>query len=118
PGQYRIFDMLPADAELTLDRLRPHIHPDDLARIEAIILAGAKDKNTFQTEVRIIRPDGQMRWCICAAAMAADAAGKVQRISGVTIDITDLKQGEERRTLLVREVDHRARNALAVVQSI
>ena len=40
------------------------------------------------------------------------------RASGVTIDITDLKQAEERRTLLIREVDHRARNALAVVQSI
>jgi two-component sensor histidine kinase/CheY-like chemotaxis protein len=36
----------------------------------------------------------------------------------VTVDITDRKSAEERQTLLVREVDHRARNALAVVQSI
>ena len=39
------------------------------------------------------------------------------RISGVT-DITERKEAEDRQTLLVREVDHRARNALAVVQSI
>jgi two-component sensor histidine kinase/CheY-like chemotaxis protein len=39
-------------------------------------------------------------------------------VSGVTIDITDMKESEARRTLLVREVDHRARNALAIVQSI
>src|SRR5258708_16779078 len=38
--------------------------------------------------------------------------------SGVPVDITDRKSAEERQTLLVREVDHRARNALAVVQSI
>jgi two-component sensor histidine kinase/CheY-like chemotaxis protein len=52
------------------------------------------------------------------AATTADAAGRVMRVSGVTIDITELKESEDRRTLLVREVDHRARNALAIVQSI
>jgi two-component sensor histidine kinase/ActR/RegA family two-component response regulator len=36
----------------------------------------------------------------------------------VTFDITDRKEAEERQVLLVREVDHRARNALAVAQSI
>jgi len=36
----------------------------------------------------------------------------------VTVDITERKNAEERQSLLVREVDHRARNALAVVQSI
>ena len=36
------------------------------------------------------------------------------RISGVTVDITDRKQAEERQTLLAREVDHRAKNALAL----
>ena len=40
------------------------------------------------------------------------------RISGVTIDITDRKEAEERQILLAGEVDHRARNALAVIQSI
>jgi two-component sensor histidine kinase len=53
-----------------------------------------------------------------AVAANVDGANRVVRVSGVTVDITDLKEAEERRTLLVREVDHRARNALAVVQSI
>jgi two-component sensor histidine kinase/CheY-like chemotaxis protein len=39
-------------------------------------------------------------------------------VSGVTFDITDRKEAEERQTLLAREVDHRAKNALALVQSI
>ena len=45
-------------------------------------------------------------------------AGRVARISGVTVDITDRKIAEERQALLAREVDHRAKNALALVQSI
>ena len=117
-GQHRIFGVEPGEKELTLDNVRPLIHPEDLARIEKIIRKGASEGNTFQTEVRIVRPDGQTRWCICAAAMTVDTLGNVARASGVTIEITELKEAEARRTLLVREVDHRARNALAIVQSI
>jgi two-component sensor histidine kinase len=42
----------------------------------------------------------------------------VARISGVTVDITERKRAEERQSLLAREVDHRAKNALALAQSI
>src|SRR5213075_489559 len=44
--------------------------------------------------------------------------GHVVRVSGVTIDITERKRAEERQNLLAREVDHRAKNALALAQSI
>ena len=49
---------------------------------------------------------------------AAIRAGKVVRVSGVTMDITERKEAEERQALLAREVDHRAKNAMAIVQSI
>jgi two-component sensor histidine kinase/CheY-like chemotaxis protein len=49
---------------------------------------------------------------------SVDATDHVVRISGVTVDITERKEAEERQVLLAREVDHRARNALALVQSI
>jgi two-component sensor histidine kinase/CheY-like chemotaxis protein len=116
-GQYRIFGVDPASFQPTFENVRRFIHVDDLARIRRLIENNAGEPS-FQTEARITRPTGQMRWCICAAAMTFDVQGRVRRISGVTIDITDLKEAETRRTLLVREVDHRARNTLALVQSI
>ena len=117
-GQYRIFGVDPGKLQLSLEAVRPFIHPEDLAKIESIVRQGATDTNTFQTEVRILRPNGETRWCICAAAMTSDSNGRITRVSGVTIDITELKEAEARRMLLVKEVDHRARNALAIVQSI
>ena len=59
-----------------------------------------------------------MRWCVGTAAATIDKGGRVVRVSGVTVDITDRKRAEERQTLLTREVDHRAKNALALAQSI
>ncbi len=115
-GQYRIFGVNPGSVDLTVESIRSFIHPDDFEQIHAVIADGSSQ--TFQTEARIIRPTGEVRWCICAAAKTYDARGRIKRISGVMIDITDLKEAEARHTLLVREIDHRARNVLAVVQSI
>jgi len=117
-GQYRIFGVNPDGFEPTFDTIRSFIHAADLECIEALVHAGLTDQDTLQTEARIVRPNGEMRWCICAAAMTRDGHGRIVRVSGVTIDITDRKEAEERQALLTREVDHRARNALAVTQSI
>jgi len=116
-GQYGIFGQDPAGFRPTFDEIRRFIHPEDLERIKGMMgEIGASP--TFQLEARILRPTGEVRTCICAGAMTRDGAGKVTRISGVSIDITERKKAEERQLLLAREVDHRARNALAVVQAI
>src|SRR5437762_1034512 len=101
-----------------MNNVRAIIHPEDLERLRAALESTADKAQTYQSEFRVRRPSGELRWCICAAAASIDAAGRIVRLSGVTVDITDRKDAEERQTLLVREVDHRARNALAVVQAI
>ncbi len=78
----------------------------------------ADGARTQQSEFRVLRPNGEVRWCVGSAAASVEASGKMTRLSGVTLDITDRKEAEERQVLLAREVDHRARNALAVIQSI
>src|SRR5262249_47370306 len=117
-GQYRIFGVDPDGFTPTFAAIRSFIHPDDLQRIEELVRGGLGHQQTFQVEAPILRPNRQLPWGLCAAAMTADAQGRIVRVSGVTIDITDRKEAEERQALLTREVDHRARNALAVTQSI
>ncbi|MFL9823759.1 HWE histidine kinase domain-containing protein [Rhodoplanes sp. SY1] len=117
PGQFRIFGVDPESFRPSLATVRPLIAGEDIERIRTL-LRTEPERQTFQVEARIVRPDGAQRWCICAAAVTRDARGAVTRVSGVTIDITDRKLAEERQLLLAREVDHRARNALAIVQAI
>jgi PAS domain S-box-containing protein len=117
-GQYRIFGVDPSTFRVTADSLRALIHPDDWRPLEQVVQGMAKGARTHQGEFRVLRPNGEVRWCVGSAAASIDATGKVVRISGVTIDVTDRKEAEERQVLLAREVDHRARNALAVIQSI
>jgi PAS domain S-box-containing protein len=116
-GQYRIFGVDPKQFPVTPETIRPFIHPDDWAKAQeaAAVLAQGKP---YQSEFRILRSNGQIRWCIGSAAATVDSKRRIVRVSGVTIDITERKEAEERQAMLAREVDHRAKNALALVQSI
>ncbi|WP_309092726.1 PAS domain-containing protein [Phenylobacterium sp.] len=63
-------------------------------------------------------PSGDTRVYRSLKAPLRDARGEVIGLVGVTSDITERHRAIERERLLAREVDHRAKNLLAVVQSI
>lgn len=117
-GQYQIFGVEPKTFAVTAENIRASIHPDDWKALQDNFGRMAQARRADQFEFRVRRPDGQLRWCLASAAASVDRNGRIIRVSGVTYDITDRKEAEEKQTLLAREVDHRAKNALALVQSI
>jgi PAS domain S-box-containing protein len=117
-GQHRIFGVEPGSFQVTLQSIQRMIVPDDWEHLKNIGAGMSRQARTRQIEYRVRRPDGSLRWCVGTAAATLDANERVARISGVTVDVTERKEAEQRQDMLAREVDHRARNALAVVQSI
>ena len=117
-GQHHIFGVDRENFEVTVDNIRALIHPDDLDRLRADAGSMADGARTMQSEFRVVQPGGDVRWCTGTVAATFDSANWLVRISGVTIDLTERKEAEARQDLLAREVDHRARNALAVVQTV
>lgn len=117
-GQFHIFGVDPQTFEVTPANVQALLHPDDIDELGNAMAEFAKGAKSYEAEFRINRPDGEVRWCVGTAAATVDHGGRVVRVSGVTVDITDRKHAEERQNLLTREVDHRAKNALALAQSI
>ena len=117
-GQYRIFGVTPETFNVTSANIQALLHPDDVDQFRRAIAALNGGALAYEAEFRVGRPDGEVRWCVGTAAATVDESGRVVRVSGVTVDITERKRAEERQTLLAREVDHRAKNALALAQSI
>ena len=116
-GHRRIFGV-DADFAPTLEAIRRAIHPEDMDALSAAFSDLSQSNTSYRMEARVVRPTGEVRWCAAAAVASFDDAGRMVRVSGVTTDITDRKDAEIRQALLAREVDHRARNALAIVQAI
>ena len=117
-GQYQILGLDQKTFEVTPANIQALLHPDDIELPRKALAQFTKGVKSYEAEFRVIRPDGEVRWCVGTAAATHDKAGRVVHISGVTVDITERKRAEERQNLLAREVDHRAKNALALAQSI
>ena len=117
-GQFRIFGVDPKNFAVTTANVEALLHPDDVDELRKAVARFNKGERSYEAEFRVNRPDGEIRWCVGTAAATVDKAGRVVRVSGVTVDITERKRAEERKNLLAREVDHRAKNALALAQSI
>jgi two-component sensor histidine kinase/DNA-binding response OmpR family regulator len=117
-GQSRIFGVDHASFTPDIEAIRRGIHPEDLDNVRQCFDSLSPDASTCELEFRIVQPTGETRWCTAAAVASFDAMGQMVRFSGVTTDITDRKESENRQALLAREVDHRAKNTLAIVQAI
>jgi two-component system, cell cycle sensor histidine kinase and response regulator CckA len=71
------------------------IHVDDRPAIEQAFLAGTKGETT-DTTFRVVRPDTTIRWVRCRMFPVRNAEGAIYRLAGVSEDITELRQTEER----------------------
>ena len=97
------------------------VHPADREAHRARCMARAVDPSLtrYEDEYRIRRADtGEVRWIAARGEILRAAEGQALVVRGVNFDVTERRRAEERQMLLAREVDHRAKNALAVVQSI
>jgi PAS domain S-box-containing protein len=117
-GQKQIFGADPASFQAMLPNIRALVCRNDWRPLCRQLKRARRNGGAWQLEFRIRRPDGSMRWCLGTALAVRDAAGRISRIRGITMDITERKEAEDRQSLLAREVDHRTRNALAVVHAI
>lgn len=75
------------------------IHPDDRDRIERAMEAHQlrwiqQDLRIYDEELRIVRPDGSVRWIRNRAFPIKDESGQIYRIAGIAEDITERKNAE------------------------
>jgi PAS domain S-box-containing protein len=75
---------------------RERIHPDDLPGFDKAIHDHFVHKTPFDIEYRVRGKDEQWRWIRARGQMTYDSLGKPWRMSGTNMDITQLKQSEER----------------------
>ncbi len=94
------------------------VHPDDRLSFSAQIKGLRPENSSYSASFRFIRPDGQEVWLEETGNAEFDASGRFLHLRGLTRDITDHKQAEERQRLLVRELDHRVKNVLASVAAV
>jgi C4-dicarboxylate-specific signal transduction histidine kinase len=70
------------------------LHPEDCDRVQQIIDDAIHSGEDFDSEYRLILPDGVVRWMSTRGSVQFDSAGKPARLLGISMDITARKQAE------------------------
>jgi PAS domain S-box-containing protein len=94
------------------------VHPEDKSMAVATFNRAVQEGGDYLNEFRVLWPDGTIRWLEARGKMERNAEGRSVRSYGVMIDTTDRKRDEEHVKLLLREVNHRTKNMLALVLAI
>lgn len=93
-------------------------HPDHIVRVEErfreCIAEGTEWEDTFPLR----GADGRYRWFLSRAQPMRDDSGAILCWFGTNTDITEQLEAERRIELLMLEVNHRAKNMLAMIQSL
>ncbi|RZI42630.1 PAS domain S-box protein [Herbaspirillum sp. HC18] len=107
----------PGDGAETLSGM---LHPDDRAATLRALHNAVRNGLSYESEFRILRPDGEVRWAIGKGAVLRDDAGDPVRMVGINFDITDRKHAETsaRQEAALRESEERFRQMADAIPQI
>jgi PAS domain S-box-containing protein len=71
------------------------IHPEDREHVHERVLQAVAGKAEYETEFRVIWPDGTLHWVEGKGQVLRNEEGDPVRMVGVAVDITDRKQAQE-----------------------
>ncbi|WP_158260741.1 PAS domain-containing protein, partial [Pleurocapsa sp. CCALA 161] len=95
PENYALFGIEPQIQPFRYDDWQQLLHPDDREQSKQDIAQVLSGKSAeFQTEFRIIHPQKGIRWILGLGNVTCDANGQPIRLSGINLDITQLKENE------------------------
>jgi C4-dicarboxylate-specific signal transduction histidine kinase len=97
---------------LRLDDVLHRIHPDDREPFSQALLEVRNGVDGYKLELRVVKPDGGLRWIASRGCAEFDADGNAILTRGVSIDITEQKRAEAERLQRHRELTHLSRVAM------
>ena len=110
--------------ELTPRALLRAVHPADrhnlIQRLRSI--RNARDDTRFDTEFRLRHPEFGAIWVAARAKLfvrgTGDGTSRIGRLIGTLRDITERRLLQEHRETVLREINHRIKNSLQLMNSI
>jgi PAS domain S-box-containing protein len=93
------------------------VHPDDRGRVAADHSRLFSEPGPYESEFRVVLPDGSTRWILSRGETIRDGSGAPCGIAGINMDITTRKHVEDELRRSKREARARFREIKALYQN-
>jgi PAS domain S-box-containing protein len=97
----QLYGRSPAAGEPPLTAWTSNLHPEDRPRFARESADAIDGLRPFDSEFRVIHPNGAIRHLKSVARITRDLDGQAVRMHGVTVDITLIKRADERFHLAI-----------------
>jgi signal transduction histidine kinase len=106
PETYRIFGVDPATFIPTESNILGLVHAEDRARVKKAMAMTKAGRSLPPSEIRVVRPDGEVRIIACEIELLFDEAGAPSRHLTVFKDVTEQRAAEVRETEMQQQLLH------------
>jgi formate hydrogenlyase transcriptional activator len=93
------------DAELNYKTFLKAIHPEDRERVDQVVQQALQSDGKFEIDYRIVLPDESTRWIAASGQRFLKSTGEVDRLMGVSIDISERKRMEGELNKRLKEIE-------------
>jgi PAS domain S-box-containing protein len=93
-ANWRLMFGIPPDAAISLETVLQRVHADDRAAWRQTVQRAVEGRADYQSEHRVVLPDGRQRWIAARGRLDSRAGAKKPRLLGVSVDITERKLAE------------------------
>jgi len=104
PEMEALYGLQPGGFGKTFEDWTGLIHPVDRPEAEEAMKKSLR-QGTLETEFRVVRPDGTVRWLAARGVLFKDDSGEPLRLVGVNIDVTERREAEEKVSRLLSELE-------------
>ena len=95
PAMFELFGLDVGRHAASFEAWRSVLHPEDIEQAERRIAESLNNHTQLDSQYRIVRPDGQVRWVSALGQGMYDEAGKPVRMLGICLDISARKRAED-----------------------
>ena len=114
-SMFVLYDIKPEGFSNAIDTWEKSLHPEDRQRAENEITSAINNDKPFDTEFRIIRPNGEIRHIKAVAKVFFSDDGTPLRMLGTNIDITERTILDKMKSEFVATAAHELRTPLTVI---
>jgi PAS domain S-box-containing protein len=91
---YRLLGYEPGEVEPALERVLEQLHPAEAEGVRSRVLADQAHPGGWEEEVRIVLPEGELRWLACRTEPVRGRSGDVVGVHGMSQDVTERRPAQ------------------------